>query len=244
MHSLFNKSSELMHEVANASVDLIFTSPPYNIATPYGKDSNNDKLDLPLYQTLIKNVFSECVRILTDGGRLIIEAADTITTNGKYLELAGFIQSYCIDLGLQLEERHINFVNSIDGKELPEHHWGNDYIAEKDTHSNCCQILVLSKSEDAAFVGEGEILYINCGSTNKHPCPTPVRLVDFVLDNYFKPGMTVADPFMGTAEIGKKIVTQDGNFIGYELNTRIFNETKTEFDNLLQKLRLARKTQP
>jgi DNA modification methylase len=232
MFSIYNKSSAEMTEIADGSVDLIYTSPPYNIATPYGKQSDSDKSETESYQKLLGDVFSECARILKSDGKLIIEVADTIFTNGKYIQLAGFVQSHCISLGLKIEERHINFVRSENGQELPEHNWTEDYVAEKDTHSNSHQLIVFSKSDDTQFNGEGKILYINYISTKEHPCPTAQPMADFVLKNYYKNGMVVADPFMGTAMFGKEVLRNGSDFIGYETNKTIFDATQKELIGL------------
>lgn len=232
MFSIYNKSSTEMAEIAGGSVDLIYTSPPYNIATPYGKQSESDKSGTESYQKLLRDVFSECARILKSDGKLIIEVADTVLTNGQYIQLAGFIQSHCINLGLKIEERHINFVRSENGQELPEHYWTKDYVAERDTHSNSHQLIVFSKSKDTQFKGEGRILYIDYVSTKEHPCPTPQSMSDFILKNYYKDGMVVADPFMGTAGFGKEVLRNGGDFIGYETNKPIFDATEATLVSL------------
>ncbi len=221
--NVYNKSSENMSEISDASVDLIYTSPPYNIGTKY-KD-NSDRMDVPKYQLLLKSIFAECFRILKPQGRLIIEVADSIVSGDKYIQLAGFIQSYCVELGMKVEERHINFALTKDGQELPEHNWNKNYVATTDAHSNCHQIIVLSKSNNTSFVGHGKVMYFDYVSTPEHPCPTPKGLCDFILENYYDDGMTVAEPFMGTAAIGKEVLKRKGNFIGYELDKTIFNAT-------------------
>ncbi len=228
--NIYNKSSESMSEIGDASVDLIYTSPPYNIGTKYKE--NSDRMDISKYQSLLKNVFAECFRILKPQGRLIIEVADSIVSEGKYIQLAGLIQSYCIEFGMKVEDRHINFALTKEGEELPEHNWSDDYMALTDAHSNCHQILVLSKNEHASFVGLGKVMYFNYLSTPEHPCPTPKGICDFVLENYFKDGMTVAEPFMGTAVIGREVLKRKGNFIGYELDKNIFETTSKSLSEI------------
>ena len=43
-HIIYSKSSELMGEVPDESVDLIVTSPPYNIDIKYGNKTEKGKI--------------------------------------------------------------------------------------------------------------------------------------------------------------------------------------------------------
>ena len=209
-----------MSEVKDGSVDLIITSPPYNIGTKYGNYS--DSLPIDEYKTLLKKVFSECTRILKPGGKLILECADSALINGTYIQLAGHIQGICIKLGLKVIERHINFSHSDNGSEIPEHGWKDDYTTTANSHSNCHQIIVFSRSDKVRFVSSGEVLYMNYKSVEGHPCPTPEAIYTFLLDKYFSSGMTVMDVFMGTAVLGAEVIKRGGLFIGYERDAFIY----------------------
>lgn len=228
-YRIYNKSSEDMSEVASASCDLIVTSPPYNIGTTYG--TNPDTLKHDVYKKLLRDVVSECSRILRPEGRLIFECADSILTNGTYMQLAAYVQSLCIQEGFVLQTRHINFVASKEGVELPENKtWTPEYETRGNNHSNCHQIMVFSKDPHTTFDSKGETLYVNYVSEQGHPCPIPPDLRTFLLDRYFKEGMCVADPFMGTGMIGVEVVKRKGTFIGYELDSSIFAVARKNFE--------------
>ena len=80
INKIFKKSSQHMVELPNNSVDLIVTSPPYNIKINYGNkwhkrkivDSKSikykDNLSENNYKNLIKKVASECKRVLKKEG--------------------------------------------------------------------------------------------------------------------------------------------------------------------------------
>ena len=67
---IYLKSSESMNEVDDESVDLIVTSPPYNIDIKYGNKTENgkvtaskavkysDKMTEPAYRELLRSVFN------------------------------------------------------------------------------------------------------------------------------------------------------------------------------------------
>lgn len=63
-------SSEILKNIPNNSVDLIFTSPPYNFGLDY--ESNDDAHHWENYFNKLFSVFDECIRILKYGGRIII----------------------------------------------------------------------------------------------------------------------------------------------------------------------------
>lgn len=210
-----------MSEVSDNSVDLIITSPPYNIGTVYG--SYEDNLSLEEYKKLLDDVLSESYRILKEDGSMVIECADSIITNGTYIQLSGYIQSLCLALGFSLTERHINFVNNDNGIELPDHGLDQEYSSHKNTHSNCHQIMIFTKSKDTNFKKDaGKILYYNYSESKEHPCPIANEVKNFILENYYKEGFVVADVFMGTGELGVEVLKRGGSFIGYELDKTIF----------------------
>jgi DNA modification methylase len=214
MFLLYNHTSEDMSETKDESVDLILTSPPYNIGTKYSDFKDADSFEI--YKKTLEKIFSECYRVLNKDGRLIIEVADTVFMKGKYVTLAALTQFICTKIGFYLEERHINFISTDNGIELLDHGWENNYTTSKDAHSNCQQFLVFTKVKKD-FKDQGEILYHNYKTSPEHPCPFPQEHFDYFLSKYFKPGFTVLDPFAGTAGLGIEVLKRGGNYIGYEL---------------------------
>ena len=65
------KSSENMSEIPSDSVHLMITSPPYNVGKEY-----DENLSLEEYKKLLKSVFKETYRVLTNGGRVCINIAN------------------------------------------------------------------------------------------------------------------------------------------------------------------------
>ncbi|MFA5986566.1 MAG: site-specific DNA-methyltransferase [Parcubacteria group bacterium] len=221
---VYNKSSENMSEVKSRSVDLIVVSPPYNIGTVYG--DNMDRMSIEKYYEMMKSIMAECERVLQPEGRLLMDPADSVLMNGEkgmvYVQLAGMFQKMALDAGLFLHERHINFLHTESGVELPEDdRWLKMYMTDVSAHSNCHQWLVFSKKE-RPFIG-GEIFYLNFKETLAHPCPFPDTVCEKFLDMYFRPGNTVLEPFMGTAKLGCHVLRRGGRYIGYEIDKRIYN---------------------
>jgi SAM-dependent methyltransferase len=64
-----------MDAVADGSVQLVVTSPPYNVGKAYA--THNDSLPLDEYLAFLNQVWHECYRVLAPGGRLCINVANT-----------------------------------------------------------------------------------------------------------------------------------------------------------------------
>lgn len=76
-----------MDAVPDASVQLVVTSPPYNVAKDYS--DHDDNLSLDTYVSLLNAVWQECYRVLAPGGRLCINVANT--DRKPYLSLVSLI---------------------------------------------------------------------------------------------------------------------------------------------------------
>ena len=75
MDEIFCADSRRMTDLADESVQLVVTSPPYNVGIAYANHS--DDLPLEEYLTFLNEVWRECYRVLTPGGRLCINVANT-----------------------------------------------------------------------------------------------------------------------------------------------------------------------
>ncbi len=71
------KSSEIMTEVGEETVDLVVTSPPYGSIKDYGIDGQIGFTDsFEDYFARLKQVWSECWRVLKPGSRLVVNVGD------------------------------------------------------------------------------------------------------------------------------------------------------------------------
>src|SRR3990167_2542030 len=72
LNKIFNKSAEVMEELADKSVDLVVTSPPYFVGKEYEKEISLEK-----HWETLKKVFKECYRVLKDDGRICINVINS-----------------------------------------------------------------------------------------------------------------------------------------------------------------------
>jgi DNA modification methylase len=63
-------SETILKEIPENSIDLIFTSPPYNFGLDYEKNAD-DHFWEDYFENLFK-IFDECIRVLKFGGRIIV----------------------------------------------------------------------------------------------------------------------------------------------------------------------------
>jgi site-specific DNA-methyltransferase (adenine-specific) len=85
-----------MSQVADNSVQLIVTSPPYNVGKDYV--AHQDSMARDEYFGFLNETWKECIRVLCDGGRLAVNVANT--WRKPYLPLNAYITRQLIDLGL------------------------------------------------------------------------------------------------------------------------------------------------
>ncbi|BAJ64759.1 DNA-methyltransferase [Anaerolinea thermophila] len=63
-------SLEVLKKIPDNSIDLIFTSPPYNFGLEYERQDDAHKWDL--YFEKLFAIFDECIRVLKFGGRIAV----------------------------------------------------------------------------------------------------------------------------------------------------------------------------
>lgn len=82
---LFPKSSENMEELKSGSIDIIVTSPPYNIGKEYsvGGKIYNDNKDYKEYLEFLSRIFKECFRVLSEEGIFFLNIGDSAKHQGK-----------------------------------------------------------------------------------------------------------------------------------------------------------------
>ncbi len=88
-------NSEKMKELPDSCVHLMITSPPYNVSKEYDED-----LTLDEYLTLLKNVFTETYRVLTNGGRACINVANL--GRKPYIPLSDYISRMMIEISFNM----------------------------------------------------------------------------------------------------------------------------------------------
>ncbi|MFT6910436.1 MAG: site-specific DNA-methyltransferase (adenine-specific) [Oleiphilaceae bacterium] len=228
---------ERMKEIPDGSVDMIFTSPPYNmnlrirngkycsrqivkeISTKY--TSFDDNLPMKDYFIFNKNVLSECLRV----SDLVFYNVQFLTGNKPALfRLVG------------------EFHNKIKEFIIWDKVNAQPAIGQGVMNSQFEVIIVLQNSspESRAFKncefkrGELSNLWsIKRGKkySKNHGATFPVELAEKVIRNFSSPDDVILDPFMGLGTTGVEAKNLGRSFIGIELDETYFNIAKERINN-------------
>ena len=218
-------NSEKMQELPDNCIHLMITSPPYNVSKEY-----DDDLTLDEYLTLIKNVFTETHRVLTNGGRACINVANL--GRKPYIPLSDYISRMMIDIGFSMRGEIIwNKASSAS----PSTAWGSWLSAAnpilRDIHE---YILIFSKgvyaresrnkdntiSKDQFLEWTKSIWTMKAESARRvgHPAPFPEELPSRLIQLYSFKGDVILDPFMGSGTTGLAALKSERRFVGYDIS--------------------------
>ena len=224
-------------KMADNSIDLIVTSPPYNknaYATDKGSDKSwsslrgrqipydkyNDNMPPQEYEEWQKNVIKECIRVLKPHGSLFYNHKDILVDGviipPKWVYDFNIHQQIIWNRGSSLANAPHYF------QPITEYIY---WIAKEPKN------VYFDKSKSAF---RQSIWNINFEINTNHPAPFPKTLVGNIIQCCSKEGDLVYDPFMGSGTTGLMAIKMKRNYIGSEIsqnyidmaNKRIFNETR------------------
>lgn len=220
--SIFQHSSEDMHELPDNSVALMVTSPPYHVGKDYDSDAPFSE-----YLEMLRRVFQEVFRVLQPGGRAVVNVANL--GRRPYLPLAHIVTNIILEIGFLMRGEIIWVKSRGSSGNCAWGSWcspANPVI--RDVHEYC---LCFSKKRfDRAVKGKGDITpeefltstlsvwEIPPESARKvnHPAPFPVELVKRFIKLYTFPGELVLDPFLGSGSTAVAAVLTGRRAVGYE----------------------------
>ena len=205
----------ILPSLADESVDLIITSPPYEDVTGAGYTAvNKDVLFLKLYSEFMDKIFKEYKRILKPNGQLFFNIKSktlkkTLRTP-HWLEFTDGFQSliyksyiiwkYSGSFDSTKSRFHLDYeviYHLSKGNDI----YLNDQCGIKDPLSSVWYVPHTIKKEERV-----------------HPTQMPIALVDRILAVASKDGDTVLDNFMGSGTTGVSALKHNLDFIGIELN--------------------------
>ena len=242
LNRIFCKSSEKMDEIPDNSVDLMITSPPYNVGKEY-----DDDLTLEEYESLLRNVFEETYHKLTTGGRACVNIANI--GRKPYIPLHSLIIDMMLDIGYIMRGEIIWDKSASVGGSCA---WGSWQSASnpvlRDIHE---YILVFSKdsfSKRKVEVKKDTILRddflewtksiwtFSTESAKKigHPAPFPIELPHRLINLYSYEEDVILDPFVGSGTTCLAALINNRKYVGYDTNGEyvdLANKRISEFKN-------------
>jgi len=227
LNRVFRKSSESMSELADSSVHLMITSPPYNVSKEYDED-----LTLEEYRALLKRVLRETHRVLVDGGRACVNVANI--GRKPYIPIHAFLAMDMIELGFAMRGE---IIWNKGGSAGPSTAWGSWKSATNPTLRDVHEyILIFSKNSYSrpgdgkkSTIGRDEFLEYTKSiwtfpseSARRigHPAPFPLELPRRLIQLYSFQGDIVLDPFAGSGSTCIAAIQTDRRFVAYEKSSR------------------------
>ena len=134
--------------------------------------------------------------------------------------------------------------------------WGANYFITKLPHlKNFIYWHKKGQSKDDKF-NEGEIAFVSCGRTRMidiwwngfgtinsgekrfHPTQKPVKLYDWLLQNYAKEGDLILDTHLGSGSSRIAAYKCGFNFVGFEIDQEYYEKQEKRFNDFKSQLRL------
>jgi len=241
-HRIIIGDSRRMTEVADASVHLVVTSPPYWQLKDYGTEEQIGFHDS--YEDYINNlnlVWNECVRVLHPGCRIAINIGDQFARSvyyGRYkvipirTEIIRFLESAGMDyMGSIIWQKRTTMNTTGGATVMGSYPFPRNGIVEIDYEF----ILLFRKPGKGPKVGIDQKKaakmskeewktffsghwYFNGERQEKHIAMFPVELPSRLIRMFTFPGETVLDPFLGSGTTTLAARKLGRNSVGYEIN--------------------------
>lgn len=251
---IYLKSSEDMKELPDNSVDLIVTSPPYNINIKYGNKTSkgkiveskgikySDNLSEDEYKEMLRKVFNECKRVLKEDGSIWINIKNRLIDDVVVPPF--WIQEYFKDFYLKnLLVWNFDWGGSTNKRFSPRYEFIFWYTKSKKNYKFNLEDVKIptlnyrpdrykSQLKNPTDVWRISMVSGNFAERTDHPAQYPERLIERIILAGSNKGDLILDPFMGsgtTAVVAKKL---NRNYIGYELIKEYVDIAKKRLDSI------------
>ena len=206
---------EFMSGLDSESIQLIVTSPPYNI----GKSYEGRKVSISSYIENQKQVIDECVRLLSNDGSICWQVGNYVD-KGEIVPLDSILYPLFRTHGLKLRNRIVwHFGHGLHcSKRLSGRYETISWWTKSDNYTwNLDAIRVPTKYPSKRYFKGPKAGELSCNPLGKnpsdvwifpnvknnhpektvHPCQYPVELVERLVLSMTNAGDTVFDPYVG-----------------------------------------------
>lgn len=205
----------LLKSIPDESLQLVVTSPPYNIGKEYEK-----RLHLDVYLEQQAQVIAECARALSPKGSICWQVGNYVD-RGAIIPLDTVLYPIFSNLGLRMRNRIIwhfehglhcsrrfsgryetiiwftktdDYIFNLDAVRIPQKYPGKKYFKGPNAGKYSCN--PLGKNPGDLWVIPN--VKSNHVEKTEHPCQFPVELIERLVLSLSNEGDWVLDPFLGT----------------------------------------------
>lgn len=193
--------TEIMETLPAGTVDLIVSSPPYNVGISY--DSHNDDSTWEEYRTWMTSVSKAMFRVLRDGGRMCWNIPSFSNRQNLYY----LFQDVFFNTGWkqyaeiiwdkkQISSRTAwgSFQSASEPNLLPRHEYILVFFKGDHNHGKGKSDI----SKDSFIKWTDAMWELQPETNSDHPAPFPIELPSRCIQMFSFVGETVLDPFVGS----------------------------------------------
>ena len=231
---------EFLQAMPDESVQLVVTSPPYNIGKEY-----EDVLDIDVYKTQQRKVIKQCIRVLKPEGSICWQVGNYVD-NGAIVPLDILLYDCFRENGLKLRNRIVwhfghglhcqnrfsgryetinwftksdDYVFNLDPVRVPQKYPGKKHFKgpNKGKYSGN------PKGKNPSDVWDIPNVKANHVEKTEHPCQFPISLIQRLVLSMTNEGDLVFDPFMGVGTTAVAAVINQRRAAGAEIIKRYYD---------------------
>jgi DNA modification methylase len=224
---------EKMKEIDDNSIDLIFTSPPYNFDMEY--NIYNDKINWDEYFEWLNKVWIESYRVLKKGGRLIINVQPLFS---DYIPSHHIISNQCLNIGYLWKGEILWEKNNYNCKYTAWGSWKSPsspylkytwefleiFCKENLKHKGLKENIDITGDEFKEWVvAKWSIAPERKMKEFEHPAMFPEKLVERVLKLFSFENDIILDPFNGAGTTTLVAHKLNRRYIGIDISQKYCN---------------------
>jgi adenine-specific DNA-methyltransferase len=226
---------QLLGEIPEKSIQLVVTSPPYNIGKEYER-----RLNLDVYLAQQTEVILECVRVLSEQGSICWQVGNYVN-DGAIVPLDAVLYPIFKEAGLVMRNRIVwhfehglhcskrfsgryetimwltrpgkNYLFNLDPVRVPQKYPGKKHFKGPKAGEYSCNPL----GKNPGDVWDIPNVKSNHVEKTEHPCQFPTELTDRLVLSMTKPGDWVLDPFLGTGTTIASAIRHERRGVGAEV---------------------------